>query len=407
MFPPFIEFFAYGRGHGISTSVASFQGLQINLGQLNAITIAEDGKSARFQGGLDNGQVLGNVWDQGYVTTTGTATCVGLLGAGLGGGHGVYEGQYGLVIDNLIHVNIVLANGTAIGVNETSYPDLWWGIRGAGHNFGIVTSADMKIYPREIETWHYKNYWWAGEKLEEVLEALNTFHTSDNGTTPPLMGFEAGQFTMNTSVSETEATLFWSFAYAGTGEEAEKLLEPFNAIENLGVRSGDTGLPSLSNDMSAFGEGAACAPIWFVGASTLIGQYNITAMRQVYDLYNSKAAEYPELGASSQIYIEGYATKGMEVVPADTTAFIQFSLAEGSELHDTAEAWAKQTWDLWVEGEGPGAQPAHYVNYVLWNPWETRESIYGPEPWRLERLNQLKGQYDPENRFRFYVPILE
>lgn len=126
------------------------------------------------------------------------------MGAGLGGGHGIHEGQYGLVTDNFIHMNVVLANGTAIGVNATSNKDLWWAMRGAGHNFGIVTSATMKLYPKKTNSWHYHTYTWSGDKLEAVLEAANAFHTSYKGTTPPLMGFSAGQYAVNPAVSETE-----------------------------------------------------------------------------------------------------------------------------------------------------------------------------------------------------------
>ena len=60
---------------------------------------------------------------------------------------------YGLISDNLVSLNVVLANGSAIMVNETNNPDLWWATRGAGHNFGIVTRFEFNIYPAEIQTW--------------------------------------------------------------------------------------------------------------------------------------------------------------------------------------------------------------------------------------------------------------
>jgi FAD/FMN-containing dehydrogenase len=66
------------------------------------------------------------------------------LGVGLGGGHGWLQGFHGLVSDNFVTFHMVLANGRAITVSESSYPDLFWAMRGAGHNFGIVTSADLK-----------------------------------------------------------------------------------------------------------------------------------------------------------------------------------------------------------------------------------------------------------------------
>lgn len=224
-------------------------------------------------------------------------------------------------MDNFLHLNVVLADGTAIGVNETSYPDLWWALRGAGHNFGIVTSAKLKLYPRKIDTWHYHSYWWTGDKLEAVFEAVNAFHVSDNGTTPPLAGFEAGAISMNTSVSETEASLFWSFGYAGPAEEAEALLAPFRAIEAAGEDSGDVPYPGLSNAMSNGGEEGVCFPQRWAGSSTVTGHYNITAQRKIYDLFNQKVAEYPELAAVSRVYNEGYATKAVGEVPFDSTAY--------------------------------------------------------------------------------------
>ena len=78
---------------------------------------------------------------------------------------------------------------------------------------------------------------------------------------------------------------------------------------------------------------------------------------------------------------------------------------EGSDLLDAAETWAKETWDIWNAGQ-PSRPPKTYVNYAQGHDYETLESIYGYEPWRLHRLRSLKATYDPENRFRFYVPIV-
>ncbi|KAI0206087.1 hypothetical protein F4808DRAFT_455574 [Astrocystis sublimbata] len=83
--------------------------------------------------------------------------CVGMMGPGLGGSHGHNEDLYGLISHNLTNLNVVLANGTTIRVNSTSHADLFWGTQGAGHNFGIVTSFELKIHPRMVDSWHYHN----------------------------------------------------------------------------------------------------------------------------------------------------------------------------------------------------------------------------------------------------------
>lgn len=131
---------------------------------------------------------------------------MGLLGPALGGGHSRYEGLYGMIMDSIVHYNIVLADGREIGVNETSHADLLWALKGAGHNFAIVTSVVKKIYPGE--DWHFHTYTWTQDKLETVFEALNTFAKSYNGTTPPKMGVNYGAIIMNQSISTTEVGSF-------------------------------------------------------------------------------------------------------------------------------------------------------------------------------------------------------
>ena len=85
--------------------------------QLDSITIQPTGESAWFGGGTIVRPVIEYLWDKGYVTTTGGCECVGMLGAGLGGGHGRFEGLYGLISDNIRQFNVVLANGTATRVS--------------------------------------------------------------------------------------------------------------------------------------------------------------------------------------------------------------------------------------------------------------------------------------------------
>ena len=76
---------------------------------------------------------------------TGSCTCVGFVGGTLGGGVGRYQGIHGLIIDNLLSVNLITAAGDQITVSATENSDLFWGIRGAGMNFGVITSATYKV----------------------------------------------------------------------------------------------------------------------------------------------------------------------------------------------------------------------------------------------------------------------
>ena len=105
-----------------------------------------------------------------------------MLGPGLGGGHGRLQNKYGLISDNMLKINAVLANGTAITVSADSHPDLFWAMQGAGHNFAAVTSFELKIYPRGPDTWYYKTYIFTEDKLEKLFELLNVVDEGKNQT---------------------------------------------------------------------------------------------------------------------------------------------------------------------------------------------------------------------------------
>lgn len=96
------------------------------------------------------------------------------MGPALGGGFGRYQGYFGLATDNIISMNVVIANGSQIVVSEFSHADLYWGMRGAGHNFGIVTSFETKIYDVPIAKWFISVLTYTGDKLEALFETLNT-----------------------------------------------------------------------------------------------------------------------------------------------------------------------------------------------------------------------------------------
>ena len=98
-----------------------------------------------------------------------------MVGAMLGGGHGILQGRYGLIADNLLEAEVVLANGSLTTASSTSNPDLFWALRGAGHNFGIVTSYRFRIYDvPPNNSWIVESYVYTEDKLEKLLELTNT-----------------------------------------------------------------------------------------------------------------------------------------------------------------------------------------------------------------------------------------
>lgn len=385
------------------------------MGKLNKITIQPSGKSAWFEGGTLVGPVIQYLWDKGYVATTGGCECVGMVGAGVGGGHGRQEGVHGLIIDNMLQFNVVLGNGTAIRVNATSHKELLWGMKGAGHNFGIVTSYEMNIFPRGPDTWHYHNYIWRGDQLEPVFNALNEFH--NNGSTPVDMAFNVGSFVMNTTIAKDEPVLFWTFAYRGTAEKAEKLLAPFNVIKNAYEETGDVPYTQVAHAQGTSISDPICQHGSEHSTSTAFLQvYNVTAERLIFDGFKKRVAKHADLAAGTTIMHEGYATKGVEDIDPAGSAYpfraehhlmLFNAIVPDSNDRDrerkAAQDWAAEVRDQWNAGQ-PERPVNAYVNYAT--GFETLQERYGHESWRVEKLRDLKAKYDPDNRFRYYNPII-
>ena len=142
------------------------------------------------------------------------------MGPALGGGFGKYQGYLGLVTDNIITLETVLADGTITNVSEHSHPDLYWGMRGAGHNFGIVTRLEMKLYDDPVPNWFYAEMQFTGDKLEAYSELMNSFNSV--GTQPKELALIYGLIAMNNSVSLTDPIILSQFTFAGTEEDASK-----------------------------------------------------------------------------------------------------------------------------------------------------------------------------------------
>ncbi|KAL8870335.1 MAG: hypothetical protein Q9198_007656, partial [Flavoplaca austrocitrina] len=164
------------------------RGINIYLHNLDGITIASDKQSAVLGGGVYAAQLIKTLAKSGKVagnitplSATTAVTCVGIAGAGLGGGMGMYQGLYGLMADNFLEMTIVTADGSTVTANDRQNADLFWAMRGAGHNFGIVTSYVYKIYDA-IPTWYAASYQYTEDKLEAVFTELNKLN--DNGKQP-------------------------------------------------------------------------------------------------------------------------------------------------------------------------------------------------------------------------------
>ncbi|KAF2275331.1 FAD-binding domain-containing protein [Westerdykella ornata] len=400
-------FLAISGGHGTSVNLGKVRnGIGILMTGMNHVQIVDDGQAAVVGGGISTGQLTHILWENGKQTVTPGCDCVGFVSPLIGGGHGWLQGQYGLATDQLISARMVLANGTAITVSEESYPDLFWGIRGAGHNFGIYTELKIKIYDRSPTTdlWTVMTLTYTQEKLEDVFAIGNEWLESSD---PDVRLTQYGLFYFNPSLDANNPVFNFYIYWQGSDIPSE-YSDPLQALGPSAVTVNTTELGDVNAHLGAKYGGAACAR----GYSRVIyaisqQSWSLENMRETLNIFG----KLPEEFRNSVVLLEGYALNGVLAKPEESTAYPDrqgriligplLTYANNASLDATAFDFGSRMRSALVDGTG---QPlSAYVNYAHGD--ESVEEIYGHETWRLERLRSLKQEYDPDNKFGFFAPI--
>ncbi|KAJ6078876.1 hypothetical protein N7467_008629 [Penicillium canescens] len=142
-----IPFLATGSGHSVKTGYTSVKGaVNIDLKLLKNIFLDFENDAVTIGPGVVNSQVYDLLYDVKKELPLSTDRCISTLGTMIGGGLGTLYSVRGILADSLISAHVVTATGDLVTASQTENADLFWAIRGAGHNFGIITSATFKMY---------------------------------------------------------------------------------------------------------------------------------------------------------------------------------------------------------------------------------------------------------------------
>ncbi len=136
-----------GGGHSFPGLSVCDGGIVIDLGPMKGIRVDPEARTARAQAGVLWGELDRETQEFGLAMTGGIVTHTGVAGLTLGGGIGWLQRKHGLTIDQLLSVDLVTAEGELVKASATENPDLFWGIRGGGGNFGIVTEFEFRLNP--------------------------------------------------------------------------------------------------------------------------------------------------------------------------------------------------------------------------------------------------------------------
>ncbi|KAI1151267.1 hypothetical protein F4825DRAFT_423542 [Nemania diffusa] len=405
-----IPFIARAGGHGATEALANAKNaIQIDFRKMNHVKLNEGGKTAIIGGGATVKQVIDGLEAVGKRTVTGICESVGLSAPVLGGGHGWLQGQYGLPADQVVSARLVLPNGDLITVSEELHPDLLWAIKGAGHNFGLITEWEYRVHDMKNHPWSYEIFIYSQDKLEPLYELANSMMKDQ-----PAEAIHWGYIVKVPEIDPEHPILWFGIIYDGPTETAREYAKAFHDIGPRIAQAGKGNLHDLAVATFQDQNGAGCA----YGLTSLrypvgLKSYNVAAVRKVYDHIEETFRTVPEL-AGSFFLLEGYSTQGVKAVdPASTafphrddeilvTSYVQYK--PNSAIEHTAQEFGKKLRNIFLEGSDDPKHLRAYVNYA--NGDEPLEAVYGWEEWRLKKLRQLKHQWDPANKMKYYVPFV-
>jgi len=142
-----LEIAVRGGGHNVAGNAVCDGGLMIDLSPMRAVHVDPRARRARAQGGATWGEYNRETQLHGLASTGGVVSTTGVGGLTLGGGLGWLMGKHGLAVDTLRAVELVTATGDVVRASADEHPDLFWGIRGGGGNFGVATWLEYELYP--------------------------------------------------------------------------------------------------------------------------------------------------------------------------------------------------------------------------------------------------------------------
>jgi FAD/FMN-containing dehydrogenase len=389
-----------GGGHNVAGSAVCDGGLVIDLSAMKQIEVDATARLVRAGGGVTWGELDMATQAFGLAVPGGLVSDTGIAGLTLGGGLGWLRRKYGLSSDNLIRAEVVTAGGQVVTASEADHADLFWGLRGGGGNFGVVTSFTYRLHPVEPAIMLAFVFY-----PRSLAQQALTFYREYNATTPD----EVSSFAILGTIPSTEIFpreihgqpyVLFAAVYAGSVEDGERVLRP--------LREFATPLHDLS------------APLPYVEVQKLFDEdYPAHIMRYYWkSLYlqnlndeviahlitNAKAC--PSSHSTTDIWQMGGAIGHIdEYESAYSNRHAPFLLGVEANWEKRDEDEKNINWVRdFIEDMLPYSDGSSYLNFpgFMEKGTETLQKTFGA---KYARLAEVKKQYDPTNLFRVNLNI--
>ncbi|KAI0398686.1 hypothetical protein F4802DRAFT_592432 [Xylaria palmicola] len=401
-----LPFLATGARHGYSTSHGTLQnGLEIDLSHFDSIDIGRNHGTMTIGGATQFNDILDPVFAAGYEIPTGSCSCTGMVGATNGAGVGRFNGIDGMIIDFLVSVRLVTASGEIVEASETENPELFWGLRGAGANFGIITSATYKLVPlRNNGEVTNVDIILPPEMVAEYFETLERY----NASMPAEL---AGVSIINYNPDTAAAQILANWVYYGSEADCRKALAPILALNPPVVSFNVVPWNKLLATVGFGIDPMLCIKDIIRNIhSANVRNFSAATWIATFEKMSKFYTEYPT-ARLSVIQMETFPNQAAFAVPDENTAypwrdatgnmiFIFAYTNATTQLAEAANNMGREIRSDFVATSGY-QDLAVYVNYAYGD--ESLEQIYGER--KLPRLAALKAKWDPENVFAYNNPL--
>lgn len=375
-------------GHSYGGTSTCEGGMQIDLSRMRGARVDPVARRAYVAGGSLLGDLDHEAMACGLVTTAGTVSHTGVGGLTLGGGFGRLARRFGLALDNVVSVDVVTADGQLRHASPHESSDLFWGVRGGGGNFGIVTAFEFQLHPMQRQVVG-GNLVFPLARARELLEA----YAQISADAPAELYLDA---VMSARMGGKPGVFLFGACYSGPPERAERVLAP---LRRLGTPLNDTikavdyvALQRSTDQTDPRGEGRYLK-------SGFIDDFPA-------GLADALAAGFgPDAERNSTVFFQ-HGGRKIGDVAVDATAF--------PHRRSTHNMFVAASWPL----SSDGTPHVRYVQDYWTKLGQYTDGFYtvevSDEPatviernyqGNLARLQRVKNKYDPQNLFRLNANV--
>ncbi|MDU4841108.1 MAG: FAD-binding oxidoreductase [Leclercia adecarboxylata] len=381
-----------GGGHNIAGNAVCDDGLMIDLSLMKDVQVDVTTRTASVGPGCTLADFDRVVQAHGLATPLGINSTTGVAGLTLGGGFGWLSRKYGMTIDNLLSAEVITADGRQLNASESENADLFWGLRGGGGNFGVVTRFDFQLHPVGPNVLsglivfpfeQAKSVISQFARFTETMpEELNVWMVTRKAPPLPFLPVEVHGREM----------IALALCYVGDPEEGERIIAP---LREFGTVLGEhVGVQPYTAWQQAFD------PLLAKGARNYWKSHNFAQISDgVIDAIIEYAARLPS--PHCEIFIGTIGGQTTRVAPeamAYSSRDANYVMNVHGRWETAAEderciAWARE----FFARSQPFASSGAYINFLTQEETDRIAFAYGAT-WN--RLVELKSKYDPTNLFR-------